>query len=144
MKCDGRGEVIESGIWSARKVACFIALILWGVAVAGIAAAQSDNVVMTIVSPKNQETIHSNVGSVPVKISLPGDATVAPGNAIRVLLDGREFGSPQHTSSFVLDGVERGEHTLQVLLMDASGNTTASSASVTFYMWQASALFPGR
>lgn len=144
MKSEGQGHTTVSGVWSTRKVACLIALIMWAAAAAGVAAAQGDNVTMTIVSPQNQETIHSNVGSVPVTVNLPAGGDVAAGNAIRVLLDGRDFGPLQHTRSFVLNGVERGEHTLQVLLLDASGNATASSGSVTFYLWQASALFPGR
>jgi hypothetical protein len=60
------------------------------------------------------------------------------------LLDGKQYGTQQTDTSFVMQGVDRGERTLQVQLVDADGAVIASSAVVTFYLWRASALFPGR
>jgi len=72
-----------------------------------------------------------------------GDALVASG-AIQALIDGQPYSPRQRPSSFTLKGVERGEHSLQVRLVDSAGKVIASSDAVKFYMWQASALFPGR
>jgi len=98
---------------------------------------------VTIVSPRNEQTIHDNSGRVPVQVSLSDDA-LRSGGALRVELDGRIYGPPRRASSFALEGVVRGQHELRIALLDPSGNAIASSEPVTFYMWQASALFPGR
>jgi len=129
---------------SDRKIRHGVALLLWLVVTAmGPAVAQSDAAV-TIESPASEETIHDNSGNVPVMVSIKnGDALVA-GGAIQALIDGQPYGPRQRTSSFTLEGVERGEHSLQVQLVDSAGKVIASSDAVKFYMWQASALFPGR
>lgn len=110
---------------------------------AGNAAAQGTPATIGITSPADEETVHDNTGRVPVAVTLDGDA-LPTGGAIRVLLDGAPLGPARTTATFALEGVERGEHTLQVQLLDASGNVAASSPTVKFYMWQASKLFPGR
>jgi hypothetical protein len=97
-----------------------------------------------IVSPQNEETIHDNTGRVAVTVMIRNGDSLAAGGAIRVLLDGRPFGPDARASSFALEGVERGEHLLQVQLTNAAGTVIASSEVVKFYMWQASALFPSR
>ena len=114
--------------------------VLMLVVAAGMApAAEAASVV--IVSPRSEETIHDNAGNVAVTVIVDDGAQDAP---LRVLLDGRPYGPLQHTRSFTLTGVERGEHTLQVQLIDAAGEIVASSDAVKFYLWQASRLFPGR
>jgi hypothetical protein len=74
---------------------------------------------------------------------VPG-SKIAAGHRLRVLLDGKAFGAEQRTPDFVLQGVERGEHSLQIQLVDAGDAVVATSSAVTFYLWQASSLFPGR
>lgn len=105
---------------------------------------RADAATIAIASPKPEETIHDNTGSVAVVV-VSGDGAVAPdGVSIRVFLDGQPYGPVQHSRSFTLTGVERGEHTLQVQLVNAAGKMLASSNTVKFYMWQASRRFPGR
>jgi hypothetical protein len=99
---------------------------------------------ISIVSPRNEETIHDNTGRVAVTVAIRNGDPLAAGGAIRVLLDGKPFGPDARASSFVLEGLERGEHRLQVQLTNATGTAIATSEVVTFYMWQASALFPSR
>jgi hypothetical protein len=106
--------------------------------------AQDTGIGVSIVSPRNEETIHDNTGRVAVTIAIRNGNTLAAGGAIRVLLDGKPFGPDARTSSFALEGLERGEHRLQVQLTNAAGAVIATSEVVTFYMWQASALFPSR
>ncbi len=116
-----------------RSVASCLVLIL---VLAGPAAAAS----LQIVSPQNEETVHDNTGRVPVRVQ----GKVPEGARLRVLLDGRPFGEAQRTDAFTLEGVERGQHELRVVLLDASGRELEASQPVVFYQWQASARFPNR
>jgi hypothetical protein len=59
-------------------------------------------------------------------------------------MDGKPYGADHHTLEFTLEGVERGEHSLQVQLIDAKDALVSASPSVTFHLWQASVLFPKR
>lgn len=104
-------------------------------------AAAQDAPAVTILSPANEETIRDNNGNVPVRLELRGRGA---GGAIRVLLDGRSYGPDQRAAAFVLENVDRGEHVLQVQVLDTVGRTTAESGRIKFYMWRASALIPGR
>lgn len=104
---------------------------------------RADAASITIASPKPGETIHDNAGNVAVAIVVQNDGA-AQDASIRVLLDGQPYGPVQHSRSFTLTGVERGEHTLQVQLVNAAGKMPVSSNTVKFYMWQASRRFPGR
>lgn len=108
------------------------------------AIAQDNGLGVSIVSPRNEETIHDNTGRVAVTVAIRNGDSLAAGGAIRVLLDGKPFGPDARASSFALEGLERGEHRLQVQLTNAAGTVIATSEVVTFYMWQASAQFPSR
>jgi hypothetical protein len=110
----------------------------------GYLAAQQPGVAVRISSPQNEETIHDNTGRVQVTVAITGGDPLAAGGSIRTVLDGKAFGPAARTASFALDGVERGEHLLQVQVADAAGKVIATSGTVKFYMWQASALFPSR
>ena len=108
------------------------------------AIAQDNGLGVSIVSPRNEETIHDNTGRVAVTVAIRNGDSLAAGGAIRVLLDGKPFGLDARASSFALEGLERGEHRLQVQLTNAAGTVIVTSEVVTFYMWQASAQFPSR
>lgn len=110
----------------------------------GPVAGQAPHPTIAIVSPSPEQTVHDNEGRVSVSVKVtPADA-LDKGHQVRVTLDGRAHGAPQRALSFTLEGVERGEHTLQAELVDASGRAVAVSAPVKFYLWQASRLFPAR
>lgn len=130
---------------SVRRLAAVAAVLLW-VSALSIAPvlAQSGPPGIAITSPKNEETIHDNTGRVPVSIAIQGSAGLPEHSSIRLLLDGQPYGAARYGASFTLEGVERGEHMLQAQVVDASGKTILSSDTVTFYMWQASRLLPGR
>jgi len=106
--------------------------------------AQEGGIGIRIVSPQNEETIHDNTGWVPVTVAITNGDPLAAGGAIRVLLDGQPFGPEARAPSLALEGVERGEHLLRVQVVDAAGTIIATSDTVRFYMWRASALFPSR
>jgi len=130
---------------SIRRLAAVAAVLLW-VSALPIAPvlAQSGAPGIAIISPKNEETLHDNAGRVPVSIAIQGSGELPEHSSVRVLLDGKPHGASRNGASFMLEGVERGEHTLQAQVVDAGGKTILSSDTVTFYLWQASRLFPGR
>jgi hypothetical protein len=124
--------------WRAA-LGCAVALVL-----AHGAATAQDPVTVRILSPVSEETIYNNGGHVPVRLELSGRGGVGAHGRVRVLLDGRSYGADLEQASFVLENVERGEHELQVQIIDRAGEIIATSAAVKFHMWRASALFPGR
>jgi hypothetical protein len=105
-----------------------------------IAAAASQAADIVILTPRNQETIHDNSGKVGVTVQ----AQLGPRQQIRLLLDGRPAGPASNQRSFTLEDIDRGEHTLQALLVNDKDAVLATSAAVTFYLWRASAQFPAR
>lgn len=106
-------------------------------------AAAAQGLTVVINRPQAGETLHDNTGAVKVAISVQGGSFPAE-QRLRVLLDGKPYGADQRAPGFVLQGVERGEHRLQVQLVDTKGAVVAASTPVTFYLWQASSQFPSR
>ena len=127
-----------------HNVACtlamgrILALVLGVVLTLGVVA--QPRIEVTISSPASGETLHDNEGNVRVTLAIQGAGV--PG--IRPLLDGKPYGPDQRTSTFILENVDRGEHVLQVQVIDAKGDVVATSQPLTFYLWRASALFPSR
>lgn len=99
---------------------------------------------LSIVRPGREEVVHDNAGHVEVELQLAPPLEVKAGHRIRVSLDGVSASEPQQGVQFALDGVERGAHTLQAEVIDEKGAALITSAPVTFYLWRASVLFPGR
>lgn len=108
---------------------------------ASLAPAGAQSATVAITGPENEETIHDNAGNVRVSITVEG--LTPEGLRVRVLLDGRRHGPDRNRTTFTLSGVERGEHLLQVRLLDHAGGVIASSGVIKFYMWRASRLSPG-
>lgn len=88
---------------------------------------------IAIASPANEETVFHNTGGMVVSIVV--SPTLAPDHEIVVTLDGKQAGRGHYTS-FVLQGVERGTHTLEATIKDKDGNTLMSSTPITFFMRQ--------
>jgi hypothetical protein len=82
--------------------------------------------------PHDRATIQNTGGDVEIKIKV----LLRSGDSWRVLLDGKETGARQTAQRFILSGVERGEHTLQVQAIDSNNNVLASSAILTIYVHQ--------
>ncbi len=83
---------------------------------------------LIITSPKMNETIRDNDGTVPVNYtSTPGGLN--PGNKYRLLLDGSV---QEGTSSLV--NVARGSHSVKVQIVDENGAVQISSQAVIFHL----------
>jgi hypothetical protein len=96
------------------------------------------------VRPKAAETIHDNTGTVRIEVALRPPLRVQAGHRFRVLLNGALQPGEWSAARFSLRGVDRGTHSLQVIVTDGNGSRLAASASVEFHMWRASRLFPQR
>jgi hypothetical protein len=103
-------------------------------------AAGADVAVLSIVQPSHGETIHDNIGEVTVTVALQG-ADMSAGSYLRVLLDGKPYGTKLRTLRFAMEHVDRGEHSLQVALLDQNNAIVVASPMITFHLWQASRLF---
>lgn len=85
---------------------------------------------ITIVSPKNEETIYYDNGKLTVNIG----ATLNPDSKITLLLDGKEIVAAQQRT-FTLKNIERGTHTLQAQLF-TNTKLIGESKIITFFMHQ--------
>jgi len=92
------------------------------------------DVVITI--PKNNATIRDNTGSIFIQSIIK--PVFKRGLKIQLLLDGNAYNSPQTHGRFSLRNIDRGEHKIQMELMDEKDEVIALSKEVTFYMHRAS------
>ncbi|MBI4695077.1 MAG: DUF4124 domain-containing protein [Gammaproteobacteria bacterium] len=97
---------------------------------------------VAISSPADEETLHSAEGPVQVSVTVQPQLRVQAGHRVGLNFDGQPVGAPKPDTVFVIKDVERGEHTLQAFVVGRDGKTLGQSASVTFYMYQHSKLFP--
>jgi hypothetical protein len=68
---------------------------------------------------------------------------VRPGDTVLVTMDGSPVpGVPSTGGQFTITPVDRGEHTIQMVVKDPSGTTVCTSASVTFHVRQPSLQSP--
>lgn len=111
-------------------------------AAAGVAVA-ADDAAVRIVAPQDGATVHDNRGRVAVVVAVEPALRVAAGERVELVLDGR-VAVREAGERLALSGVARGTHTLQARVAASDGRVLAASPSVTFHLWHASRLFPGR
>ena len=128
------------GRMAQYRLATRIFLFLFAPAALWFAAATVGAAEIRILSPQQEETVHNNSGNVTVAVQ----ARLGAGEHIRLLLDGSPQAPDSDRGIFALEGIDRGEHKLQALLMSDKDEILARSKTVTFYMWRASAQFPTR
>jgi Domain of unknown function (DUF4124) len=93
-----------------------------------------------ILSPADQETLW-NIGSVlPVQVSF--QPALQPGHRYDISLDGQRRNVNTVSSRITLPDVFRGTHTLQVVVLDASGSELRRSETRTFFVQQTSTQNP--
>lgn len=95
-----------------------------------------DKFEVNIVRPTNNSTIRDNTGSVHVSGRIK--PVFKQGLSIQLFMDGVPYKAPQTHSMFALRDVERGEHQIKLVLLNAKGKVIASSKPVTFYMHRTS------
>ncbi|MEX0732601.1 MAG: DUF4124 domain-containing protein [Aquisalimonadaceae bacterium] len=95
-----------------------------------------------ILRPEQEETFRDNQGN--ISVMSVTEPTLHKGHLLQLVLDGEPHGEPQRGMAFRLTGVNRGEHTVQVRVVDQDAQSVAESETRTFYLHQASRLFPPR
>jgi hypothetical protein len=92
--------------------------------------------VLDIVSPENEETFW-NIGGV-LSVQLATFPALAPNHRIDAILDGNYIQLGARSLDLTIPDVYRGEHTLQLVIVDAEGKELKRSDPVTFYVHQTS------
>ncbi len=86
---------------------------------------------LSIISPTDDSPVRANDGSLEVSIDL--SPALQTGHHFVLLIDGSPVGEGMGPN-FSLQNIDRGTHTLQVQVVDDSGNEIISSNNVTFHM----------
>lgn len=95
---------------------------------------------INILSPADQETFSNNGGNVTVRVGF--DPPLQPGHRYDLALDGQRLNRVSATPQMALTNVVRGEHTLQVVVLDTTGTELMRSPSRTFFVQQVSTQNP--
>ena len=97
---------------------------------------------ITILSPQDQSTLHTNTGRFQVSLALA--PALQSGNAISVSLDGTTLPTLRYSLQFDIKpnewqsaAADNVLHRLQVAVVDDSGNTLISADPVQFYVHRA-------
>jgi len=95
---------------------------------------------LTIQSPADGSTIHTNTGEFSVSVYVSPALRSGAGDRIRVKLDGNALPSSYRSAKFKVTpadwqgaATDRAEHTLQVALVDKAGSVLLESAPASFY-----------
>ena len=88
-----------------------------------------------IMSPKPDETIRDNGGTVSVQIEIK--PALQSGHTVEVLLDGKSVGSGTATS-MIVSNMDRGTHSISAAVKDSEGTVLTSSAGVSFTLQRTS------
>jgi hypothetical protein len=95
---------------------------------------------LEVVSPAEQETLWNIGGTLTVQVSiLP---SLAPGHRYDLAYDGRRLNLNTTSSVVTLPDVFRGQHTLQIVVIDGAGEELTRSMNRTFHVQQTSVQNP--
>ena len=97
---------------------------------------------LVITSPKMNETVRSDKGEVLVEYTLTPNG-LKPGHQFRMMLDGKSLETELTQEQAALQQLERGSHTIQVYVVDATGTPLLNSQPVIFFLRQESELDTG-
>lgn len=105
---------------------------------AGDEAARFRYTEVVVTTPTAEETLINIGGRVNVNLAI--DPELQKGHGIVLYLDGRPlFQEPQARTSFVIENVFRGTHTVRAAVHSASGKVLYNTEAVTFYVRQSTA-----
>jgi hypothetical protein len=111
-----------------------------GGAEAGVPGAPYQSI--EVVSPAEQETLWNIGTNLPVQVRF--QPALQPGHRYDLLLDGERRNVNTGNPRVSLPDVFRGEHTLQVLVIDSAGTEIMRSPARVFFVQQTSTLNPNR
>jgi hypothetical protein len=93
-----------------------------------------------VVSPAEQETLWNIGTNLPVQVRF--QPALQPGHRYDLLYDGQRRNLNTATARVTLPDVYRGEHTLQVVVIDSAGTEVMRSPARVFFVQQTSTLNP--
>jgi hypothetical protein len=99
---------------------------------------------LSIVTPKPDETLRDNSGSIGVAVSIKPALNRTQGHRMRYFLDGNAQGEPTPALETQFEDVDRGTHTVEAAVVDASGKELKRTSGVRFYLHRQSLNFPTR
>jgi Domain of unknown function (DUF4124) len=89
------------------------------------------------VSEPGNDQMYMNTSTITASVTV--QPAVRPGDMAVVTLDGQRVpGVPANGGAFTISPVDRGTHSIQMVVQDSSGKTVCSSAAVTFHVHQPS------
>jgi hypothetical protein len=90
---------------------------------------------IAITSPTNEQTFSGTGGQISVAVHV--EPNIQAGDTIRLELDGLTVSQPNSTTtSFQLEDVARGAHSISASIVGSDGEVLKQSAAVTFYVQQ--------
>jgi hypothetical protein len=133
-------RVVLAAVIFATAASVFATAAVLAVAAPGVTPRGTPNYDLDIVNPADEATVFSDNGDVSVRATVVPD--LANGDQVEFLVDGLPIAPPTSVLDFPLYGIVHGQHMLQARIIDSTGNVGSISPSRTFYVWQASLLFP--
>lgn len=106
-------------------------------------AAPADYTRFELTAPAPDASLWENTGTVPVSFAIEPPLKAGRGHKLEVLLDG-QVRATVTTSNATLENVDRGTHSLQGRIVDASGKVLSSTSAVTVHVHRQSVLLPNR
>jgi uncharacterized protein DUF4124 len=94
---------------------------------------------VTILTPANDETIRNNAGLVNINAKVTPPLDQDRNDQLTIKLDGQTLGEPNTSPNFTLSEVERGTHTVQVIVVDKDKKAIKSSKKITFHLQRVAA-----
>jgi hypothetical protein len=94
----------------------------------------------SMVTPRNDDTIWDNNGSVPVSLALEPPLDTENGHSVWVYVDGKAVVRKSLVLVQPLTGIERGTHTIRAEVRDESRKTLKRTKNVTVHLKRASAI----
>ncbi|MCL1075717.1 DUF4124 domain-containing protein [Shewanella dokdonensis] len=95
---------------------------------------------VSIVSPHHEETIRDNAGDFTVTGEV--QPQLASGHYLQLYIDGVATTDAQASALFSLKDIDRGEHQLQLKVVQQNGKVLASSSEITIFLHQAGLIKP--
>ena len=89
---------------------------------------------LTITSPVHDENIWGNAATTTINVDITPELNFERGDQLIFKLDGKQVGSPQSSTSFTLENLDRGSHIAVVTVVDKAGEIIRSSKSVLFHI----------
>jgi hypothetical protein len=91
---------------------------------------------LTILAPTNEETVRENAGNVTVAVALT--PPLRAGDQLVLYMDGNRSPVRAQGTSFRLENVNRGTHTIGVRVIDDAGRVAAEAETSTFHLQRVS------